>query len=280
MTGARRPHHHDPRRTPRRGLAPPVPVEVATAPFDVLGHQKLDSWPAKPCLTQLSRSDREALKAVYRLTKDGSGAHTGTLAESLGVSPGTVTATVKRLAERGLLEHKPYRGRRADGRRAGAPPCAAIRRHRIVERFLSDMLGYAVERGRPSRRRVRARSSAGGRGPDVRRARSTDDVPSRIPDPGAGRRPRSPRCRRCTRSSPGTSRSSRCRARPIPRSSKFLDTLGLRPGVRSRGEREASVRRTARAARRGQGPHRRREGRQPDLREERETNRHEERSSV
>ena len=39
----------------------------------------------------LSRADREALKAVYRLTKGGEGAHTGGLAESLGVTPGTVT---------------------------------------------------------------------------------------------------------------------------------------------------------------------------------------------
>jgi DtxR family transcriptional regulator, Mn-dependent transcriptional regulator len=92
--------------------------------------------------TQLSKSDREALKAVYRLTKDGSGAHTGTLAEHLGLSPGTVTAAVKRLAERGLLDHKPYKGVEltATGRRVAV---SAIRRHRIVERFLSDMLGYA-----------------------------------------------------------------------------------------------------------------------------------------
>ena len=90
----------------------------------------------------LSRPDREALKAVYRLTKGGDGAHTGALAEALGVSPGTVTATVKRLAERGLLDHRPYRGVEltASGRRAAV---GAIRRHRIVERFLSDMLGYA-----------------------------------------------------------------------------------------------------------------------------------------
>jgi DtxR family transcriptional regulator, Mn-dependent transcriptional regulator len=90
----------------------------------------------------LTKADRDTLKAVYRSTRDSAGAHTGVLAESLGVSPATVTATVKRLAERGLLDHRPYKGvelTRA-GRRAAV---AAIRRHRIVERFLSDMLGYA-----------------------------------------------------------------------------------------------------------------------------------------
>src|SRR5437899_4582600 len=90
----------------------------------------------------LSKSERETLKAVFRLAKDGEGAHTGELAAHLGVSPGTATATVKRLAGRGLLDHRPYRGVELTtaGRREAA---AAMRRHRIVERFLSDMLGYA-----------------------------------------------------------------------------------------------------------------------------------------
>src|SRR5258708_4740042 len=92
----------------------------------------------------LSKSERETLKAIYRLTGPtgtGQDAHTGALAEALGVSPGTVTATVKRLADRGLADHKPYRGVVLEpGGRVAA--VAAIRRHRIVERFLSDMLGY------------------------------------------------------------------------------------------------------------------------------------------
>ena len=89
----------------------------------------------------LSKSERETLKAIYRLTHNGEEAHTGALAESLRVSPGTVTATIKRLAERGLLDHRLYRGvdLTPSGQRAAV---AAIRRHRIVERFLSDMLGY------------------------------------------------------------------------------------------------------------------------------------------
>jgi DtxR family transcriptional regulator, Mn-dependent transcriptional regulator len=95
----------------------------------------------------LSKSERETLKAVYRLTtpprgEPGSAAHTGDLAEALGLSPGTVTATLKRLADRDLANHKPYRGVEltAGGRQVAV---ACIRRHRIVERFLSDMLGYA-----------------------------------------------------------------------------------------------------------------------------------------
>ena len=89
----------------------------------------------------LTRTERETLKAIHRLSSSGD-AHTGALAEKLGVSPGTVTATIKRLADRELVDHRPYRGVELTlaGRRLAV---AAIRRHRIVERFLADMLGYA-----------------------------------------------------------------------------------------------------------------------------------------
>src|ERR671919_1108300 len=91
---------------------------------------------------KLSKSDRETLRALYRRTKGGSSAHTGAVADALEVSPGTATAAVKRLAERGLVQHERYRGvvLSRPGRRVAI---AAIRRHRIVERFLADMLGYA-----------------------------------------------------------------------------------------------------------------------------------------
>jgi DtxR family Mn-dependent transcriptional regulator len=97
--------------------------------------------------TELTRSERETLKSMYRISRSAApeeptAIHTGDLADALGVSPGTVTATVKRLADRDLAVHRPYRGVELTpaGRRAAI---SAIRRHRIVERFLSDMLGYA-----------------------------------------------------------------------------------------------------------------------------------------
>lgn len=90
----------------------------------------------------LTKSEREALKAIYRFTRDGAEAHTGALADALDLSPGTVTSLVKRLADRELVDHRPYQGVTftVAGRRMAV---AAIRRHRIVERFLADMLGYA-----------------------------------------------------------------------------------------------------------------------------------------
>jgi DtxR family transcriptional regulator, Mn-dependent transcriptional regulator len=89
----------------------------------------------------LTKSERETLKAIYRLATADAAAPTGGLADRLGVSPSTVTTTVKRLADRGFAEHALYKGVRLTDRGRHAA-VAAIRRHRIVERFLSDMLGY------------------------------------------------------------------------------------------------------------------------------------------
>lgn len=93
---------------------------------------------------RLTAAERETAKAIYRLTPDGGVARTGDLAVSLGVAPASATARIQRLAERGLAVHAPYRGvELTDEGRVVAT--AAIRRHRIIERFLSDMLGYPWE---------------------------------------------------------------------------------------------------------------------------------------
>jgi DtxR family Mn-dependent transcriptional regulator len=76
-------------------------------------------------------------------TLGGEGAaRTGDVAASLQVAPGTVVATVKRLADLALVVHTPYRGVELtdQGRRVAM---AVVRRHRVVERFLADMLGYS-----------------------------------------------------------------------------------------------------------------------------------------
>jgi DtxR family Mn-dependent transcriptional regulator len=93
----------------------------------------------------LTKSERETLKAIWRITSAAgaeAGARTGDLATSLNVTPGTMTATVKKLADRGLAVHTPYHGVALtdSGRRLAM---TVVRRHRIVERFLADMLGYS-----------------------------------------------------------------------------------------------------------------------------------------
>jgi len=84
---------------------------------------------------------RNYLADIYRLSQGESWVSTTTLAEELDVSPPAAVRMVKRLHRLGLLEHQPYQGVKLtpDGIRQAL---LGIRRHRLVERFLVDVLGF------------------------------------------------------------------------------------------------------------------------------------------
>lgn len=64
------------------------------------------------------------------------------LAGRLGVGPSTVSETVRRLADAGLVTHRPYGAvELTDVGRAHA--VAMVRRHRLLETYLVEKLGYA-----------------------------------------------------------------------------------------------------------------------------------------
>jgi DtxR family Mn-dependent transcriptional regulator len=65
----------------------------------------------------------------------------GQLAASLGVAPGTATTMVKTLAESGLVQYEPYAGvaLTAAGEKLAA---LVVRRHRVIELFLVNVMGY------------------------------------------------------------------------------------------------------------------------------------------
>jgi DtxR family Mn-dependent transcriptional regulator len=92
----------------------------------------------------LSRSVEDYLKTIYELSAAGDPASTSAIAEALEIQPASVTGMVKRMAEWGLLEHVPYRGVRLTepGTREAL---SIVRRHRILETYLCDRLGYAWE---------------------------------------------------------------------------------------------------------------------------------------
>jgi DtxR family Mn-dependent transcriptional regulator len=82
------------------------------------------------------------LKAIYDLERVGEPASTNDIADRLAISPASVSGMVRRLADQGLITHEPYRGVRltGDGRRAAL---RTLRRHRILECYLTEALGYA-----------------------------------------------------------------------------------------------------------------------------------------
>lgn len=65
---------------------------------------------------------------------------TGQIASRLALSPGTVTAMLKALADGGLLDYEPYGGVRltSAGRQLATH---VLRRHRLLELFLVEVLG-------------------------------------------------------------------------------------------------------------------------------------------
>lgn len=90
----------------------------------------------------LSRSVEDYLKAIYGLCESGDAASTSSIAEVLDIQPASVTGMVKRLAEAGLLEHVPYRGVRLT-RQGAREALRVLRRHRILETYLCERLGFS-----------------------------------------------------------------------------------------------------------------------------------------
>lgn len=90
----------------------------------------------------LTPAQEDYLKHILRLGGEDGWVSTQALADTLQVKPPSVTEMVRRLAELGLLQHRPYRGVSLSerGRRAALE---MVRHHRLLESFLVDVLGFA-----------------------------------------------------------------------------------------------------------------------------------------
>jgi DtxR family Mn-dependent transcriptional regulator len=86
----------------------------------------------------------KAIYALQRRSADG-GVSNNDLAERLGVTPASASSMVKKLAERGLVEHRPYRGVQLtpEGERVALE---VLRHHRLLELYLSEHLGVPWDR--------------------------------------------------------------------------------------------------------------------------------------
>lgn len=94
--------------------------------------------PERPALTAQAE---DYLKALYHLGQSGT-VNTQHLADERGVSAASTTAMLRKLSEQGLVDHTPYRG-------AALTPTGEklaleiLRHHRLLELFLTRMLGYS-----------------------------------------------------------------------------------------------------------------------------------------
>lgn len=91
----------------------------------------------------LTRSAEDYLKAIYALSAEAP-ASTTQIAERLDLAPASVSGMIRRLSDQRLLDHEPYRGvvLTPAGRRVAL---RVLRRHRLIETYLVEFLGYRLD---------------------------------------------------------------------------------------------------------------------------------------
>ena len=94
-----------------------------------------------------SEAIEDYAKAIYALQRRAGdrGVSNNDLAERLGVTPASASAMVKKLAERDLVEHRPYQGVQLTpaGERVALE---VLRHHRLLELYLAEHLGVPWDR--------------------------------------------------------------------------------------------------------------------------------------
>jgi DtxR family Mn-dependent transcriptional regulator len=88
-----------------------------------------------------SATMREYLAEIYRLQEDEPTVSTTSLADRLSVSAPAVPRMLKRLKSAGYVKHIPYQGVELT-ERGREEALREIRRHRILEVFLVDVMGF------------------------------------------------------------------------------------------------------------------------------------------
>lgn len=89
------------------------------------------------------RSVQDFLKAVYSLQKPKERVSTNALAEALNIKAPSVTDMARRMVEAGLVDYEKYKGVRLTSKGEGIA-LKVIRRHRLIELYLMEELGYEL----------------------------------------------------------------------------------------------------------------------------------------
>ena len=93
----------------------------------------------------VSENVEEYLECIWELTQDGTPARTTDIAKRMKISPASVTEMLQKLDAAGYIVYEKYKGAMLteEGNRIGA---TIKRRHRLLERFLVDVLGIDRDR--------------------------------------------------------------------------------------------------------------------------------------
>jgi len=179
--------------------------------------------------TQTSPATEEYLQAVYTLADEGGQVIGARLAEFLRISPASVSEMVHRMARDGLLQLDERREVRLTERGLEAAS-SIVRRHRLAERMLVDLLGYEWWKTHEEAERIEHAMSPEMEERLVRVLGDPQTCPHGNPMPGTTPRPTRPLERLAT--------GERATVERIPDQFEhepgfleYLDTQGVRPGV-------------------------------------------------
>lgn len=91
-----------------------------------------------------TQSIEDYIKAIFQLGENGKAVQTSAIADRLEVRPASVSNMMRRLAKLGLIDYAPYRGAllTEEGEILAR---RMVRRHRLIERFLTEVLDYPWE---------------------------------------------------------------------------------------------------------------------------------------
>ena len=179
--------------------------------------------------TQTSPATEEYLQAVYTLADEGGQVIGARLAEFLRISPAAVSEMVHRLERDGLLRLDERREVRLTERGLAAAS-SIVRRHRLAERMLVDLLGYEWWKTHEEAERIEHAMSPEMEERLVRILGDPQTCPHGNPMPGTTPRPTRPLERLAV--------GERAIVERIPDQFEhepgfleYLDTQGVRPGV-------------------------------------------------
>lgn len=181
----------------------------------------------------LTGQAEDYLKAIYELEQGGAAAGTNDLAARLGIAAASVTGMIQRLARLGLVRAERYKGARlTDAGRSAA--LQLIRRHRIIESYLVERLGFGWENVHEEAERLEHAAS------DELIARMADAIgnptadPHGAPIPSADGEVDETRLQSISDLEEGRSATVVRMSDRDPEFLRYLDAMGIRPGARLR----------------------------------------------
>lgn len=178
---------------------------------------------------QASPATEEYLQAVYTLADEGGQVIGARLAEFLRISPAAVSEMVHRLEREGLLQLDERKEVRLTGR-GYAAATSIVRRHRLAERMLVDLLGYEWWKTHEEAERIEHAMSPEMEERLVRVLGDPQTCPHGNPMPGTTPRPTRP-LERLAAGERATVERIPDQFEHEPGFLEYLDSQGVRPGV-------------------------------------------------